>query len=170
MPSINTDYWVKIKGEGYYRYELAGNNQPANWQFWIRNLLENGLPSDWLTYQDEDAGNYRTAQIVEGRLESAAFITTKGTLPERNGLTGLFTEDLLALDQRRHLLSGTPYKGASDTGTIICACFNVGEKTIRNIIQKQGLTTVKAVGQCLKAGTNCGSCVPEIKALLATQR
>jgi assimilatory nitrate reductase catalytic subunit len=29
--------------------------------------------------------------------------------------------------------------------------------------------TVEAVGTCCQAGTNCGSCIPEIKALLAKE-
>jgi assimilatory nitrate reductase catalytic subunit len=48
----------------------------------------------------------------------------------------------------------------------VCACFNVGEKTIRKAIQEQGLKTVEAIGHCLQAGTNCGSCVPELRSLL----
>ena len=34
-------------------------------------------------------------------------------------------------------------------------------------IKEKGLKTHQQVGICLKAMTNCGSCVPEIKALLA---
>ncbi|MDD1617051.1 MAG: nitrate reductase catalytic subunit, partial [Methylococcaceae bacterium NSP1-2] len=64
------------------------------------------------------------------------------------------------------LLTGKPPLGGADVGAIICACFNVGEKTIKAAIKNKGLTTHQQVGQCLKAGTNCGSCIPEIKALL----
>jgi assimilatory nitrate reductase catalytic subunit len=49
---------------------------------------------------------------------------------------------------------------------IVCAGFNVGEKTIRTMIEEKGLKTHQEVGACLKAGTHCGSCVPEIKMLL----
>ena len=64
------------------------------------------------------------------------------------------------------LLTGMPPLGVADVGTIVCACFNVGEKTIQTAIREKGLKTHQEVGRCLKAGTNCGSCVPEIKALL----
>jgi assimilatory nitrate reductase catalytic subunit len=33
-------------------------------------------------------------------------------------------------------------------------------------IQRDGLHTVEALGQSLKAGTNCGSCIPELKELI----
>jgi assimilatory nitrate reductase catalytic subunit len=34
-------------------------------------------------------------------------------------------------------------------------------------IRTQELVSTEAIGKALRAGTNCGSCVPEIKALLA---
>ena len=67
---------------------------------------------------------------------------------------------------RAGLLTGTPPKGAPDAGRPICACFGVGEKTLRAAIAG-GCASVEAIGARLKAGTHCGSCVPEIKALLA---
>jgi hypothetical protein len=38
--------------------------------------------------------------------------------------------------------------------------------TTRLLSRSEGLKTHQEVGACLKAGTNCGSCVPEIKMLL----
>jgi len=50
---------------------------------------------------------------------------------------------------------------------VVCACFNVGVRTIVEAIGERGLTTVEAIGAALQAGTNCGSCVPELRSLLA---
>ena len=69
---------------------------------------------------------------------------------------------------RRGLLSGRPSDPASDVGRTVCACFGVGEKTIRRAIAAERLESVAAIGRCLKAGTNCGSCQPELKDILAT--
>lgn len=63
---------------------------------------------------------------------------------------------------------GKPPAGQEDVGRIVCACFSVGVNTIVNAIRQQGLTTPEQIGQALKAGTNCGSCVPELKTLLTT--
>ena len=41
-----------------------------------------------------------------------------------------------------------------------------GEKTILHAIKENNLKTVDQIGECLQAGTNCGSCIPELKALL----
>jgi assimilatory nitrate reductase catalytic subunit len=48
----------------------------------------------------------------------------------------------------------------------VCSCFEVGEQQIARAI-RGGAATVRALGETLRCGTNCGSCVPELKALLA---
>jgi len=52
----------------------------------------------------------------------------------------------------------------------VCACFGVGKNTIIDVIRQNRLVTAEAVGELLKAGTNCGSCIPDIKTLLAQAR
>jgi len=54
----------------------------------------------------------------------------------------------------------------ADTGATVCSCFGVGCNTITDTIRRHGLKSVGEVTACLKAGGNCGSCVPEIKKLL----
>jgi assimilatory nitrate reductase catalytic subunit len=49
---------------------------------------------------------------------------------------------------------------------VVCSCFSVGINTLTRAIREQDLTTAEAIGQALKAGSNCGSCIPELKALL----
>ena len=92
------------------------------------------------------------------------------TLPERTWLVSLFSESGNSEDIRANLLSGTPPVGTVSTGKQICACFNVGENTIRDIICDQKLTTASEVGKACKAGTNCGACVPELNAILAKNK
>jgi assimilatory nitrate reductase catalytic subunit len=165
---LDSDYWVKIKGEQFYRYELAGKQLPENWPNWAKDQLGNDGNAQWQEYQDSSKGNYRAARFIDNRLDSIVFIAAHINLPERNWLTSLFVKDSLSRQERLALLTGRPPQGVADVGTIICACFNVGEKTIFNTIKELGLKTPQEVGKCLKAGTNCGSCVPEIKALLAS--
>jgi assimilatory nitrate reductase catalytic subunit len=63
------------------------------------------------------------------------------------------------------LLTGQPLDASQDVGPIVCSCFGVGQHQISTEIQK-GAASVEAVGQRLKAGTNCGACKPEISKLL----
>ena len=48
---------------------------------------------------------------------------------------------------------------------MVCACHGVGLDVITASIAG-GAHSVEAVGAACKAGTNCGSCIPEIRKLL----
>ena len=54
-----------------------------------------------------------------------------------------------------------------DPGPPVCVCFGVGTRTLQEAIARERLTSSDQVGARLKAGTGCGSCVPEIRVLLA---
>ncbi len=64
------------------------------------------------------------------------------------------------------LLSGRSTEGMASTGPVVCACFGVGRATILEAIAA-GAGTAAEIGARLKAGTNCGSCIPELKRLIA---
>jgi assimilatory nitrate reductase catalytic subunit len=77
----------------------------------------------------------------------------------------LFERDRLSDAERGVLLLGRPSQGVPDCGRIVCACFGVGEHSLTKAMA-EGATSVEALGIQLKAGTNCGSCIPELKRLL----
>ncbi|HUG73459.1 MAG TPA: (2Fe-2S)-binding protein, partial [Steroidobacteraceae bacterium] len=68
---------------------------------------------------------------------------------------------------RRCLLLGQR-QDAPDPGPTVCACFAVGSHAIVAAI-RAGSDSVDAVGRQLNAGTNCGSCRPEIGRLVAAE-
>ncbi|BBN59947.1 nitrate reductase [Hydrogenovibrio marinus] len=176
-------YWVKIKGQGFYRYELAGNfDLQSNLQAFQTLLMQSELGHDkqideldWMEYEDENRKQIRLACLSDNRLQAVMFIApvSEGTSPSgkpwpllsRDWLGMLFEQDELASMERRSLLAGKA-SGAKDAGKIICSCFSVGFNTIVEAIQNDHLTSVEAIGQALKAGTNCGSCVPELQEIL----
>lgn len=161
-------YWVKSKGKHFYRYELAGEQEPDAWSLWSRQILcESTDDVNWIEYLDASARRYRGARFVGNRIESCIFIAPTHGLPPRDWLAGLFEKEALTEQERTSLLSGQPPNGAEDQGRVVCACFGVGEKTILRAIKDKKLSTVNQIGDCLQAGTNCGSCIPELKALLA---
>ena len=164
------DYTVLVKGDGYYHYELAGEKPIRNWQSHIANqLMPYSGKLAWQTYQDEKKSLFRTACFAEDILQAVLILSPHNKLPERSWLGSLFSASKLAplqTEERMALLTGKPPLGTPDVGKIICACFNVGEKTILSAVKKHQLSTYQEVGKCCKAGTNCGSCVSEIKELL----
>jgi assimilatory nitrate reductase catalytic subunit len=65
------------------------------------------------------------------------------------------------------ILAGRAPKGALESGPVVCSCFAVGRSTLLRAIRGDGLVSVEQIGKALRAGTNCGSCIPELKGLLA---
>ncbi|MBN2647750.1 MAG: molybdopterin-dependent oxidoreductase [Thiotrichales bacterium] len=164
------DYWSRVTGKGFHRYELAieaGSGSPLDSQkalaSWFESLGEPDAERQVLRYQQSD--QFRFAVLSGNRLQAVGFIGK--TLPaiERTWLGERFAQALEPL-QRRYLLAGK-MSGAQDAGPILCSCFEVGLHTLQEAIVRQELTSLEAIGQALKAGTNCGSCVPELKAILA---
>lgn len=97
-------------------------------------------------------------------------MTRGDQLPSRDWLAALFGEDEISTAARRALLSGVPPVGVAQQGPMVCACFGVGKKRLVAAIRGGQLTTVEAIGDTLQAGTNCGSCIPELKSLLSRVR
>ena len=158
------DYWVKARGRQFIRYELAGENTVSDWRLWANQFLtETG---EWLEYSDSAAGRYRAALVKNEQLEAVLFAASDFDLPTRTWLSQLFGKDVLDNSDRMSLLAGKPAKSMDDAGETVCACFGVGVNTILKAISEQKITSVEAIGHTLKAGTNCGSCVPEIKKLM----
>ena len=54
---------------------------------------------------------------------------------------------------------------AVDSSAQVCSCFEVSQSQIHQSLAA-GVTTVEGLGSALKCGTNCGSCVPELKRLI----
>jgi len=130
-------------------------------------LLRSDPSADLIEYRDAAMGRYRAACVQDGRLEAIFFIAPDQRLPAREWLASLFKQDMVAAADLAGLLAARPPSGSvANTGRTVCACFSVGEKTIMHAIREEKLDSVEAIGACLKAGTGCGSCVPEIRRIL----
>ena len=162
------EYWVMAAGKQFWRYELASDTLPQEWGGWARELLcaEDRAKAEWVEYLDNAAGRYRGARLVANRLDSCLFIATHQNLPPRSWLGQMFSHETLGQQDRMSLLVGTPPKDRPDGGRVVCSCFGVGINTLTRAIREQGLVTTETIGLALKAGTNCGSCIPELKALI----
>ena len=169
-------YASKIQGAQFYRYELAHSQAPENqdWASYAKNLAQitsdTETTTELIAYEDPKQESFRYAWIDERGLSRCLYIgkadaaSVQGA--DRGWLASLFEKNQLKAIERKALLSGRSPAGVEDCGRIVCACFGVGEKTITKAIEEHNLTSAADVGKHLKAGTNCGSCVSEIKELL----
>ena len=161
------DYWVRARSKGLWRFEVAGNQQPKEWTERAHNLLDAGVKdNNWIEFYDNSNNTYRAAQFKGERLANCIFIGPNEKLPQRDWIISLFQKDFLSKSERISLLSGKPPIDQEDVGRIVCACMNVGEKSIAKVIKEHGITTVDKISECTKAGTNCGSCLPELRGIL----
>jgi assimilatory nitrate reductase catalytic subunit len=170
-------WWTRIRGNDFLRYEIAGREKlfglgdaaRANREGWVRKLL--GAPSkdsSYVDYEDAASGLYRAAHISGDRLVACVFISARpDMLPARDWLVDLLSRRRISDNDRRGLLAGRPLNAAAGAGPVVCSCFRVGRGTIDQAIKCHGLKTATQVGEHTRAGTNCGSCIPEIGALIA---
>ncbi len=178
LPPPEVAWWTRVTGEQFLRYELAGNT-PADWPAAARRLL--GVPADaqgddrtadidWIEYSDPARRIYRAAWFVEDRLEGCLYADSRPDLPERSWLASLFSAPKLEAAARASLLAGRALEG-SGQGALVCSCFGVGRNPIAACARELGrAATPVEIGKRLKCGTNCGSCVPEIQAIITGTR
>ncbi len=159
---VSTDrYWAKARTDLGWRIELGLDDSPEDWLEFARNMFgitSNEVP---LTVSDPGRGLHRMAFFEQGQLAAALFIAPQPVPVARPYLVGQ-----IGAEFEPGLLSGQPGADRPDPGATVCACFNVGINTIRNAIAEKALGSVDAIGAALQAGTNCGSCKPELRQIL----
>lgn len=158
------DWHAVAHAKGGYRAELAGKTVPADWTALARRCLR--LPADGgtlLAVSDEGAGIHRFAAFAGDRLLGAAWFA-----PRPVAVSRAFAADALtsAACDRAALLAGRPGADRPDGGALVCSCFDVGVRTIEAAVRGMESPSVEAVGLLLKAGTNCGSCRPDIRRII----
>src|SRR5712672_1377140 len=161
-PQAPQVWWTRVAVAGGYGYLFADNADLARWQSWLRSVAGDDLAE----YKDLGGGVYRAASFAEGRIETCLFVGPARDAGDWDVVKQLFAADGLSDDQRRMLLSGKSIDGLASAGPIVCACFGIGRTTICDAIAA-GAGSAAEIGVQLKAGTNCGSCIPELKRLIA---
>ncbi|GGH44721.1 molybdopterin-dependent oxidoreductase [Frigidibacter albus] len=152
------EYWAKAQVAGGVQMELAGAGPPADWAVWASALFDGAVPSSALS--DPARGMQRFAFVSGGRLQGAVFVSRDPVLVARAHLAGLLGAE------GEDVLAGRPGIDQPDPGPAVCACLNIGRNTILRAIAQDGALSVEALGECLGAGTSCGSCRPELAALI----
>lgn len=166
LPNIITPpsllYWSRAPQPGVQRYVLAGAKDAAAWLMQLPQM-----PA--LQWQQARAGQQiHMLGWRDGELACAFYAAP--WLPEidHQFVAQAFSATPLSSSQRHALLGGRATQGAVQ-GRTLCSCFGVGEEAIRRAIE-QGCDSTAALGAALKCGTNCGSCLPELKQLLSSLR
>ena len=159
LPEIT--YWARARGAGYHTYLLAGEQPLGVARQALSAAMRATNPGPWLA-GEQGVG----AVIADGRLEAVLVLSATHDERARDRFAPFMATDRLSADERNLLLHGG---NAADRGGEVCACFGVSMAAVTAAIDK-GATSLSALGAVTQAGTNCGSCRPELRALLRAAR
>jgi assimilatory nitrate reductase catalytic subunit len=143
---------------------FATDEPPSVWHGLAGQLMPED--AELAEYTDQPRGLTRIAAFVSGRFEGCIFVGPAHAPPQWDVVRSLFQSGILAERERRILLSGRSSDGMAETGPVICACFGVGLSAIRGAIAAGAAVSVADIGRTLRAGTNCGSCLPELRGII----
>jgi assimilatory nitrate reductase catalytic subunit len=160
-------WWAKVALDGGTGWLIASNEGPAAWRAWAKTRFAGREIAE---YSDAPRGLYRAAAFDNGRLVGCLFIGPAEAAPQWDAVKALFEREDLGEAQRRAVLSGKSTEGLADPGPVICACFGVGLNVIKAAIESGAAVSVEQIGAALRAGTNCGSCLPELKRIVDHER
>jgi len=169
LPPTGGYYWARLPLGGGYAFDLAGwEPLPSGrgTENWVTELMGVMPGAEMVIFADPARGAFRYAAIVGERLEACLFLARRrGELPTREAVAA--TLDLaISPTTRLGLLCGRVADEPALGDRTVCACFGTSLRTLIAAIAARQLTTVAQIGSLLRAGTNCGSCVPELRAAL----
>ncbi|WP_043112772.1 (2Fe-2S)-binding protein, partial [Pseudacidovorax intermedius] len=107
----------------------------------------------------------------DGELAHVRAVLLAGDTRAEGWLKTLIQDRLPAQDFGRRLLSyqATPPVAVVSRGKTVCNCFGVAEQDIAgHLAACDGSEAARLAGlqQALRCGTNCGSCVPELRRMV----
>ncbi|MEA2950250.1 MAG: assimilatory nitrate reductase catalytic subunit, partial [Alphaproteobacteria bacterium] len=143
-------WWARVALPGATGTLFATNDTPMAWHERAPDLFPQAVLTE---YVDRQHGLYRAAAFVDGRLEGALFIGPADAPPQWGDL--------------RQMVGGP---GIAQSGAVICACFGVGLAAIHEALASRRAANVAEIGLALRAGTKCGTCLPELRSIVNHER
>jgi assimilatory nitrate reductase catalytic subunit len=149
-------WWARVTSAAGIEYRLATNRGPMLWH----DFAHQSLGHDARLAERLEGQSYHAASFVEGEFSGRICLAPANAVVP--ALTAIDAED------------GTPFTIAAqalvESEPIVCACFGVGVEAVRSAVQSGAVRSIDDIGKTLRAGSNCGSCLPELKRMLIHAR
>lgn len=160
------DYWAQTKiDRGYVTLiglNLLATEAEFDWANWCRQNTSRG--AQMVNYRAADGLQETTLVSYDDDIELLLFRHENSReLPSLKWLSEAFNQNQVS--QLSQLIRSE--QGPKDT--LICSCFGTSKNTIIASIES-GIADVYGLGSQLGCGSKCGSCKPELSALLQAQR
>jgi assimilatory nitrate reductase catalytic subunit len=143
-------WWARVAMPGAAGLLFATDDVPMAWHDRAARLFPDAVLTE---YVDRAHGLYRAAAFIDGRLEGALFLGPAEAPPQWGDL--------------RQMVGGS---GIAESGPMICACFNVGVAAVHEALASRKAVSVEEIGLSLRAGTKCGTCLPELRSIVDHDR
>jgi assimilatory nitrate reductase catalytic subunit len=153
-------WWARSARADGVEYRLATSRGPLHWHDFAYCAF-----SDRARIAEElVAGTYSAGAFVDGELRGCLCLA-----PAKEPL------QFAALSPAHILDEGLAFAPRLDeairaTEPVLCACFQVTHDVVREAVRCGDARTVAQIGRKLRAGTNCGSCIAELKRLIMQER
>jgi assimilatory nitrate reductase catalytic subunit len=157
-------WWSRVAIEGGLGYVLATNENPEGWRAFAPHLLgDNAVVTEYL---DRPNGLYRVAAFIDGRLACCLFIGPVAAGEQWEAARHVF-EARQPDDDAPLRPTAESVAPAQNRGPTVCTCFGIGLAAIRQAIISTAAAGTEEIGRALHAGTKCGTCLPELRSILA---
>ncbi len=155
-------YWCKspIGVQNLYECFFVATAELFDWEPVVRMFQDQHNDMHEIRFVDEMNADQRIALIHQEQVKLLVYShQDQKKLPSKMWLNQTVEKSF----------AGSPYAlilgDNAATTSVVCSCFQVTEKSIQSAIKK-GCSSTEQLGKQLKCGTNCGSCVPELKKLI----
>jgi assimilatory nitrate reductase catalytic subunit len=158
-------WWARLATADGSEYRFATDLGPMSWHdFAFRELA-----ADTKLAEELDGRRYRAAAFLDDSLDACLWVGPAQDLPHwtLDGLVPPEASEEGAPPILKKQISEY-YMGRGEA--IVCACFQVGLETVRQAVASGASRSVEDIGRALGAGTNCGSCLPELKRIVVHGR
>ena len=123
-----------------------------------------------LAYDDPRRNLSRRVRVDDVRLVG---VRLAGDLAAESWMRDFFLSGASVIELRQRLLAGSAAAplGFKPRGKVVCNCFNVSENEIIDFCataSSDSAAKLAALQTAKKCGTNCGSCLPELRTLVAS--
>lgn len=155
-------YWSHSLVAQGHLYALAAPTGEADWQTLFYRVTEQE-PN--LIAIGRNTSALRAATVLNQRLTGYLYLNKTHRPPELSWVSSKIGTTLTTQERQRLLSLKAP--SGVDTGRVICSCFQVRDSQLKEAVT-EGAETLTELQKQLRCGTNCGSCIPELKAFLPT--
>jgi assimilatory nitrate reductase catalytic subunit len=153
-------WWTRVATADGHEYRIASDHGPMMWHDFAYGMLA----ADAKLAEHLEQRTYQAAAIVDGEVDGVVCVG-----PADQPLNLDFSA-LAVHDDGGAPLTPISALSMAETEPVVCACFGVSESRIRDAVASGRAGNVTEIGQATRAGTNCGSCLPELKRMIAQER